>query len=641
MSYIHFPVLSVMVLFLGAFLIEVFGGKNKTVRNTLALAATAIPFAMTMALIKPVFFDGEVISYWMGNWSPVGGYAIGIGYEIDALNLFFALMVVSTFLLGCIYSIRYMERDHHLGHYYTLFLMLSGSVLGLVFTGDVFNMFVMIEIMTFAAVALTAFRSEKKVSAEAAFKYLVVGSIGSSFTLLGIVMLYAQCHTLNMAQLSSILSTGLNPGTVMAFTLMFIGLGVKSYIVPFHAPAADAYTTAPTSISMVFSGMVNKAGVYGMIRLVYVIFQAMDLPAMQILLTMLGTITMFIGVTMALAQHDFKRLLAFHSISQIGYVMTAAGLGTALGLTGALFHAMNHTLFKGLLFLCAGSVLYAAGSTDLDELGGLSKKMPKTTICFLIGAFSISGLPPFNGFASKWTIYQAIYGKAVESGNFAYAFVTVVALVVSVMTLASFIKVAQAIFFDQLTPCCKNVKEVPNSMLIPMYIMSALCVLTGVFYNQLEKYILRPAVDAALNISNYIDKMLGDGYAAAAGVSNIDVAAAEFSYWNPMVWLLLFVVVLAAVFIVILTEKSAFGAVLHENDDDDKPVDGKYATFFGGELNTHSHVGGSDLFWGFKHDLRGYFNVLQGQHTGIVNDYALWVIVGAAVITVFMFIFVH
>ncbi len=640
MSYIHFPVLSVMTLFLGAFLIEVFGANNKTVRNTLALAATSIPFALTMALIKPVFFDGEIIDYWMGNWAPVGGYAIGIGYEVDALNLFFAIMVVSTFLLGCIYSIRYMERDHHLGHYYTLFLMLSGSVLGLVFTGDVFNMFVMIEIMTFASVALTSFRSEKKVSAEAAFKYLVVGSIGSSFTLLGIVMLYAQCHTLNMAQLSSILSTGLNPGTVMAFALMFAGLGVKSYIVPFHAPAADAYTTAPTSISMVFSGMVNKAGVYGMIRLVYVIFQAMDLPAMQLLLTMLGTVTMFIGVTMALAQHDFKRLLAFHSISQIGYVMTAAGLGTALGLTGALFHAMNHTLFKGLLFLCAGSVLYAAGSTDLDELGGLSKKMPKTTICFLIGAFSISGLPPFNGFASKWTIYQAIYGKAVESGNFAYAFVTVVALLVSVMTLASFIKVAQAIFFDQLTPSCKNVKEVPNSMLIPMYIMSALCVLTGVFYNQLEKYILRPAVNAALNISNYIDQMMGEGFAAAAGVSNIDVAAAEFSYWNPMVWLVLFVVVLLAVFIVIITEKSAFGAVLHENDDD-KPVDGKYATFFGGELNTHSHVGGSDLFWGFKHDLRGYFNVLQGQHSGIVNDYALWVVVGAAVITLFMFIFVH
>ena len=350
-STIHFPVMAVMLLFLGAFLIEIFGANNKTIRNTIAVASTSISAALIYCLIKPVFFGGEIISYWMGNWAPVGGYAIGIGYEIDQLNLFFAIMVVTTFLLGSIFSLRYMERDHHLGHYYTLFLMLSGSVLGLVCTGDVFNMFVMIEIMTFASVALTSFRSENKKSAEAGFKYLVIGSIGSSFTLLGIVMLYAQCHTLNMAQLSSILSTGLNPGTVMAFALMFAGLGVKSYIVPFHAPAADAYTSAPTSVSMVFSGMVNKAGVYGMIRLVYVIFQAMDLPALQLLLTMLGTVTMFLGVTMALAQHDFKRLLAFHSISQIGYVMTAAGLGTALGLTGALFHAMNHTLFKGLLFL--------------------------------------------------------------------------------------------------------------------------------------------------------------------------------------------------------------------------------------------------------------------------------------------------
>ena len=134
--------------------------------------------------------------------------------------------------------------------------------------------------------------------------------------------------------------------------------------------------------------------------------------------------------------------------------------------------------------------------------------------------------------------------------------------------------------------------------------------------------------------------MMGEGYAAAAGVQNIDIPAAEFSYWDPMLWLVLFVVLLAAVFIVILTEKSAFGAVLHENDDD-KDVDGKYATFFGGEKNTLSHVGGSDLFWGFKHDLRGYFNVLQAQHSGKVNDYSLWVVAGAAVIIAFMFVFIH
>lgn len=637
-SYEHFPVLAVMVLFLGAFLVEIFGSHNKVVRNTIALSAALISFALIMALIQPVFFNGEIIDYWMGNWAPVNGYAIGIGYEVDQLNLFFALMVVTTFLLAGIYSIRYMERDHHLGHYYTLYLMLSGSVLGLVLTGDIFNMFVMIEIMTFAAVALTSFRNGRKESLEAGFKYLVVGSIGSSFTLFGIVLIYAQCHTLNMAQVAAILGTDLQPTTVMAFALMFVGLGVKSYIVPFHAPAADAYTTAPTSISMIFSGMVNKAGVYGMIRLVYIIFRAMDLPAMQLMLTFFGTVTMFIGVTMALAQHDFKRLLAFHSISQIGYVMTAAGLGTALGLTGSLFHAMNHTLFKGLLFLCAGAVLYAAGTTNLDKLGGLSKKMPKTTICFLIGAFSISGLPPFNGFASKWIVYQAAYGKAVETGNFAYAFVTIVAVVVSVMTLASFIKVTQAVFFGQLPDDCQDVKEVPFSMQIPMWIMSALCVLTGVFYHTVEKILLRPAVNAALNVGNYIDQMMGDGYAAKAGVTNITVAPAEFSYWDPVVWLVLFVVVLAAVCIVILTGKSTRGPVLENTKH---AVDGKYATFFGGEMSSHSHVGGSDLFWGFKHDWKGYFGFMEGMHSGVVNDYALWVVASGALVTIFMFVLIH
>ncbi|MBQ7054062.1 MAG: hypothetical protein IJN97_02470 [Oscillospiraceae bacterium] len=635
----HFPVIAVMGLFLCAFLVEIFGAKNKIIRNTITLIAAFGAFALITALIKPVLIDGNILAYWMGNWEPVEGYAIGIGYEIDALNMFFALLVVTTILLAAIYSMKYMARDHHLGHYYTLFLMLSGSVLGLVLTGDIFNMFVMIEIMTFASVALTAFRNNKNGALEAGFKYLIVGSIGSSMTLAGIALLYAQCHTLNMAQISAALANGLTPTTVLAFALMFAGFGVKSYLVPFHAPAADAYMTAPTSISMVFSGMVNKAGVYGMIRLVYIIFRAMDLPALQLMLATFGTITMFVGVTMALAQHDFKRLLAFHSISQIGYVITAIGLATVLGLEAGLFHAMNHTLFKGLLFLTAGAVLYATGTTDLDKLGGLAKKMPKTAICFLIGAFSISGLPPFNGFASKWMIYQATYQKAAETGNFAYAFVTIVALVVSVMTLASFIKVTQAVFFGQLPKHLEDTKEVPLSMRVPMWIMSALCILSGVFYGFVEKFLLAPAAKAVLNVTNYIDKMMGEGTAAAAGV--VDYAANDvvLTLWNPVLWLVLFAIVLIAVCIVILTGDKTRGRVLAKTETDSE--DGKYATFFGGEQSTHSHVAGSDLFWGFKHDFKGYFKFIQGMHSGVVNDYALYAVVGAALITVLMFVFVH
>ena len=639
LSYIHFPVLAVMTLFLGAFLVVVFGTHRKTLRIVISMIASLISTGLICALIKPVMLRGEIISYWMGNWEPVEGYAIGIGYEVDQLGLFFALLVVFTVLFSCIYSIRYMERDNTLDRYYTLFLMLSGSVLGLVLTGDIFNMFIMIEIMTFSTVALTAFRNNKMGSLEASFKYLIIGSLGSGFTLFGIALVYAQCHTLNMAQVSSILATGgINKTTtILAFAFMFAGMGVKSYLVPFHAPAADAYTVAPTSISMVFSGMVNKAGVYGMIRLVYVIFRAMDLTPMQLTLTLFGTVTMFVGVTMALAQHDFKRLLAFHSISQIGYVMTAAGLGTALGLTGSLFHAMNHTLFKGLLFLCAGAVLYATGTTNLDKLGGLSKRMPKTTICFLIGAFSISGLPPFNGFASKWIIYQAAYSKAVESGNFVYALVTVVAVVVSVMTLASFIKVTQAVFFGQLRPECSGAKEVPFAMRLPMWIMSALCILSGVFYDFTERVLLRPAVNAVLNVTHYIDTMMGEGYAAAAGVTNIEAAKATFSYWDPIVWLLLFVVVLCAVCIVILTGKPGRGKLL---ETEEELVDGKYATFFGGEKSVHSHVGGSDLFWGFKRDWKGYFRVMEGLHSGVVNDYAIGVVAGLGLVLIVMFAFV-
>ena len=636
----HFPAVAVMGLFLFAFLVEIFGSKNKIIRNTLVVIAAVGVFALITSLIKPILIDGGIISYWMGNWEPVAGYAIGIGYEIDALNLFFALLVVTTILLSAIYSIKYMERDHHLGHYYTLFLMLSGSVLGLCLTGDIFNMFVMIEIMTFASVALTSFRNNKNGALEAGFKYLILGSIGSSLTLTGIALLYAQCATLNMAQISAVLAeTGKNPLVLLAFALMFAGFGVKSYIVPFHAPASEAYMVAPSSISMVFSGMVNKAGVYGMIRLTYVIFRAMDIPALNILLVTFGTVTMFVGVTMALAQHDFKRLLAFHSISQIGYVITAIGLGTALGLSSGLFHAMNHTLFKGLLFLAAGAVLYATGTSDLDKLGGLSKKMPKTTICFLIGAFSISGLPPFNGFASKWMIYQSTFAHAAETGNFAYAFATIVALVVSVMTLASFIKVTQAVFFGQLPENLKDTKEAPLLMRIPMWIMAALCVLTGVFYNFVSEKLLRPAAEAAFNVTNYINTMMGDGYAEARGVVDAVVPTAELNLWNPVLWLILFAIVLIAVCIVVLLGENERGRVLENKDE--AVTDGKYATFFGGEKSEHSHVAGSDLFWGFKHDFKGYFKFMQGMHSGVVNDYALWTVVATAVITVFMFIFVR
>ena len=643
MSYIHFPVIAVMGQFLAAFLVAIFGTKSKKVSQCITLLASACAFVLVCLLIKPVAIDGEIISYWMGNWEPVSGYAIGIGYEIDALGLFFAVLVSFIILMSAIYSLRYLEHDDATDRYYTLFLMLSGSLLGLVMTGDLFNMFIMIEIMTFSAVGLTAFRNFIPEALEASLKYLVIGSVGSSMTLAGVALIYAQTHTLNMAQVAAIVgrmhgAEGLPPTMLLAFALMFVGLGIKSFMFPFHTPVADAHPVAPTSFSMVFSTMVIKAGVYGLIRVAYIVFQVMDKSSVQILITAFGCVTMFLGVTMALAQHDFKRLLAFHSISQIGYIITALGVGTALGLTGSLFHVMNHTLFKALLFMCAGAVLHMTGSKNLDELGGLSKKMPHTTICFLIAAFSIAGIPPFNGFASKWMIYQAVYEKSVVSGNLFYALVTVVAVVVSVLTLASFVKVTMSVFFGQLPEKFKDTKEAPASMLFPMWITAILCVITGVCYNYVDKYLTAPAVKASLTPANYVDSILGAGYASAWGVKDAAVTSVQqMSYWNPVLWLTLLVIVLLGVFIVILAGEGDRGKQLSTKE----PItDGKFATFFSGEHQLASHMGGSDLFWGFKHDMKPYFEFIEEKHSGILTDYTLWMIVAMAVIVVYTFIFV-
>ena len=403
----NFPILAIMSLFLGAFISSLVGRRNAKVRNTVVFLSMLVSLVLILALIKPVLLEGQVINYWLGNWEPVEGWAIGNSLEVDALSLFFALIVVVAVFVSGVYSFFYMSHDDSLVNYYTLFLMLSGSVLGLVLSGDLFNMFVMIEIMTFTAVALTAFRNHYEGALEGAFKYLVVGSLGSTSVLIGIALLYSQLHTLNLAQIASLLPTASSPVILIAFAFLFVGFGSKAFLFPFHPLAADAHAVAPASISLMISGVLTKCGVYGIIRLCYCLYQNMDQPFVQYFVTGVGVISMFVCVTMAFNQHNFKRLLAFHSISQVGYVITVIGLGSALGLSAGLFHAMNHTIFKGLLFLTAGAVQHATGSLDLDELGGLSKKMPGTCALFLIGAASISGLPPFNGFASKWKIGRA------------------------------------------------------------------------------------------------------------------------------------------------------------------------------------------------------------------------------------------
>ena len=635
----NFPILAIMSLFLGAFISSLVGRRNAKVRNTVVFLAMLVSLVLILALIKPVLLEGQVINYWLGNWEPVEGWAIGNSLEVDALSLFFALIVVVAVFVSGVYSFFYMSHDDSLVNYYTLFLMLSGSVLGLVLSGDLFNMFVMIEIMTFTAVALTAFRNHYEGALEGAFKYLVVGSLGSTSVLIGIALLYSQLHTLNLAQIAALLPTASSPVILIAFAFLFVGFGSKAFLFPFHPLAADAHAVAPASISLMISGVLTKCGVYGIIRLCYCLYQNMGQPFVQYFVTGVGVISMFVCVTMAFNQHNFKRLLAFHSISQVGYVITVIGLGSALGMSAGLFHAMNHTIFKGLLFLTAGAVQHATGSLDLDELGGLSKKMPGTCALFLIGAASISGLPPFNGFASKWMIYQATFQKAGETGNFFFVVVCVAALITSVLTLASFIKVAQSVFFGQLNPKFAHTREVSLGMRIPMWILAALCILPGLFPDQVQQWLLTPATQAATNASGYIDAAMGTGYAAAHGVESSLVSGFSLSgAWQPVMWLLLLISVTLAVCIVALLggdEKATVTSEIAAETD----TDPKYDSFFSGEASVYSQVGGSDLFWGFKHNWRHYFSFMHNWHSGVVNDYTLYGAAAMAVALVLCVIF--
>ena len=634
-----YPLIAILIPFVLAFVIGLFKEKYIKFKKAIVVLGTLASFIITVLLIKPIFGEGNIITYWLGNWAPENGWAIGIGIEVDALSLFVGLIITAACLLSSIYSIKYMSEDSGLDKYYTLFLLLTGSMIGFVFTGDLFNMYVMLEIMTFAAIALTAFRNRKAKALEAGFKYLVIGGLGSSLILMGTVLLYAQVQTLNIAQIALNLNTGekFTPVTILALALLLVGYAVKSFMVPCHTWPPDAHMSAPSSISMILSGVMSKTGVYALIRILFMIFMISGNKAIAHLVLIWGIITMVIGVSMALIQNDFKRLLAFHSVSQLGYVITGIGVGLMatdsianLGLMGALYHMINHATFKCLLFLCAGAVLFRTGTTDLNKLSGLSKKMPFTTVVFLIGAAAISGIPPFNGFTSKWLIYQATFQTDIP-------IISEIPLIVSVLTLASFIKVGHSVFFGPPKSEYKEVKDVPFSMKLPMGILATLCVLLGIGSNFVMDNLLVPVVTSVRNIPKYISEILMPGMISGSVGEKI-----EFSfrgYYKPETFLILFFIVTIALILVLLFGNRNIGRKLVQTKvSTNEFINSKFEVFTGGEKDEYSKVGPHDLFWGMKYDLKGYFNKLSDIHSGVVNDYALWVVLTLAIVIIYCFV---
>ena len=450
-------------------------------------------FAVLLLLVFSLMFLGhEPFYYAVGGWTP----PLGITMVWDALTQLLIIIVSFISVAVTLFAIPYMQQYTAQNKYYSLYLLMIAGMNGVIITGDFFNLFVFLEIASISSYALVAYGVESE-ELEASFKYLILGGVSSTIILLGIALLYAATGTLNMADTAVMIQKGISKNVLyFTFALFLMGFGLKSAMVPFHAWLPDAHPSAPAPISAMLSGLIIKAlGVYSIARIFFVIFGMV--PIIKTILMVLGALSMVAGVFLAVGQWDFKRLLAYHSISQMGYVMVGIGLATPLGILGGLFHLLNHAVFKSLLFLCSGAIEYTTGTRQLKQLGGLIRKMPWTASSCSVAALSISGVPPFNGFWSKLIIIVALF----QSHYYLLAFITVF---VSFMTLISFIKVQKYSLFGILPKKLHTIKEVPILMVSGMVFLTLLCLGLGVLFPVYGPILLESARNILLDPTQYL-----------------------------------------------------------------------------------------------------------------------------------------
>jgi hydrogenase-4 component F len=418
--------------------------------------------------------QGVVLTTWRGE------------LRVDALSALMVVIIGGIGLLTSVYSARYLEERTAAGRiriFYGLLMWFLGTMLWGCVTNNVIMLYVAIEATTLTSGLLVAFYWDRR-ALEAGYKYLMLLTIGITFALFGCVLLYAgAAATDKLAGGSALLISDIRnvaqfipSGTAaIAIAFLVIGFGTKAGIAPFHPWLPDAHAEAPTPISVLLSGVMIKMALYAMARTVSIFYPAW--PQVTIFLVALGTFTMLLGIILALTQDDLKRLLAYSSVSQMGYVLVGIGLGTYLGCYGGLYHLLNHAIYKSLLFMCVGAVMYATGVRRISELGGLRKQMPITSACFFLGALAIAGFPPLNGFWSKLTVYLAL-------GRAGLWWAAVIAILVSILTMVVMVRAAYRVFWGERGSSSASalvVREVPARMWVPMVFLAGMCALLGIY----------------------------------------------------------------------------------------------------------------------------------------------------------------
>lgn len=473
----------------------------------MAMATTGATLAMSGQLLWNVMHDGGYqISYLMGSWPA----PFGIVYIVDPMNaavLFVVSVIAAVVTLYARKSVASEIQKTRLNFFYALWLFCITGLLGITITGDAFNLYVLLEISSLSTYTLVALgRARNRRALTAAINYLILGSIGANFYLLGIAYMYMVTGSLNIADIHNILVNEIYPtwGTdapkyqttvIVGFAFMAVGLSLKLALFPLHGWLPNAYTYSPSAVSGLLASTATKVGAYVFIRVIFTLVGvdfAFGLLHTDTALMVSAGAAIIIGAWLALKQENLKKMLAYSSIGQIGYITLGFSLNNVNGLTASIIHLFNHALTKGSMFMALGVVVYRLGNARLKDVRGLGRQLPITMAVFTAGGLGLIGVPLTAGFVSKWYLVTG----AIQAGRFEMA---AIVLLGSILALIYVWRVVEQIYFGKRDEHAPKLKEAPLTMLVPMVLLIAASIYFGIDARA-SSWIARTAAELLLGI---------------------------------------------------------------------------------------------------------------------------------------------
>jgi formate hydrogenlyase subunit 3/multisubunit Na+/H+ antiporter MnhD subunit len=457
-----------IIAFGGAFLTFFLGKISQGLRNTFAIIISLVLLLMVAGLYN---LEKSVVFYTFFDFPLI--------LRINTFSWLFAIAIALLSAMSLIFSLSYMKNKDGSDIFYMMMLLVNASMLGIVLAGDLISFYIFWEIMSWSIFILVSYNRGPALSA--GIKYIIISLIGSLCMLVGIVSLFSHFQTFTIAQIAISIANAPHGFIVFILVLFCIAFGVKNGIVPLHTWVASAYTESPTPFTALLSGMLAKMGTFGFLMIFYTMLGwrvflhlGQGRLSFHYILCLLAAITIVVPNFIAVLQDDAKKLLAWSSIGQCGYILLGIAFGTSIGLAGGVFHFLNHGIFKALLFLAIGAVEYRTnGVRDMNSLGGLANRMPITFLAVLIGACGLIGIPLTNGFVSKWLIYKTL----IINGSPLLAFA---ALIGTWGSLLAIYKLIHNIFLGQISEPHREIQKAPFSMQLPMIILSLITVVFGI-----------------------------------------------------------------------------------------------------------------------------------------------------------------